>query len=110
MLVKGYLLVRRPYHYNIILSNTVNLVIKEMIQQSSNTIFSGHQIDVNDVTMLHREKNLLEHGAKETVWVRKNSSLNSNSYTRILPSHSWDHSINTLCSFSQFLKNCGYKK
>ena len=31
---------------------------------------SGHQIDVNDVTMLDREENWLERGVKEAAWAR----------------------------------------
>ena len=73
-------------------------------------IASGHQIDVNDVTILDREKNWFERGVKEAVWVRtKNPSLNCNGGTRITPSYFWDRSINTLRSFSPFLISSGSK-
>ena len=34
-----------------------------------NIIAGGHQIGVNDVTILDREKNWIERGVKEYVWV-----------------------------------------
>ena len=72
----------------------------QMIQQSANIISSGREIDVNDVTILDKEKNLFKRGVKEAVWVRiKNSSLNCNSGTRIKFSHYWDRFINTAHSF-----------
>ena len=56
LLVKMHILVRHPNHHNIIINNTVDLITVELIQQSLNTISSGHQIDVNDVTILDRGK------------------------------------------------------
>ena len=50
LLVKRCILVRHPNHYNV-LNNTVDLVTMKMIQQSLNTILSGHQIGINDVTI-----------------------------------------------------------
>ena len=64
---------------------------------------SGHQIDVNDVTILDREKNRFERGVKDAVWVRtKNKSLEFNGGTRITLSHFWDRSINTTQIFFNF--------
>ena len=58
------------------------------------------------MVILDWEKNWFERGVKECVMVRtKNPSLNYNGSTRITLSHSWDHSINTLRSFSPFPKN-----
>ena len=71
---------------------------------------SGHQINVNDVTILDRDKNWFEHGVKEAVSARtKNPSLNSHGGTRITLSHFLDHSINTLRSLSLFLISSGSK-
>ena len=67
LLVKMHTLVRNLNHYSIVLSNTVDLVTMEMIQQSSNTIACGNQIDVNDVTILDREDNWFERGVKDAV-------------------------------------------
>ena len=39
------------------------------------TIASGHQIDVNDVTILDRDKNWFERGGKEAEWVRSKNIL-----------------------------------
>ena len=38
-------------------------------------IESGHQIDVNDVTILDREENWFGRGVKEAVWVRTKSFI-----------------------------------
>ena len=74
-------------------------------------ISSGHQIDVNDVTILYREENWFEHGANEAVWVgTTNPSLDCNGGTRITLSLSWDCSINTLHSFSPFQISSRSKK
>ena len=101
LIVKRNILVRHPNHNRIVLNNTVDLVTMEICQQSLTKNLSGHQIHVNVVTILDREENGFEHDVREAVWVKtKNLSLNSNSYTRITPSHSLDHSINTLCRFS----------
>ena len=64
-----------------------------------NIILSGHQIDVNDVTITDIE-NWFERGVKEAVRVIKNHSLNCNSGTRITPSHSLDGPINNTQLFS----------
>ena len=70
-------------------------------------IASGHQIDVIDVTI---EDNCFERGVKEAVWVRtRNPSLNCNNGSRITISHSFDRSINTLCSFLSFSISSGSK-
>ena len=72
------------------------------------TISSWHQIDVNDVILFDKEKNLFECGVKEVVYVRtKNPSLSCSGSARITLSHSWDHSMNTLRSFSPFPRNPG---
>ena len=77
-----------PNHYYIVLSNTVDLATMELIQQSSNITSCGHQIDVNNVTILDKEENWFERG----VWVRTRSpSLYCNGGTRIKLSRSWDH-------------------
>ena len=103
-------LLRHLNHNSIVLDNTVHLATMEMIQQSSNTIASGHQIDVNDVTILDREENWFERGVNEAVWDRtKNPFLDCNGATRMTLSHSWDRSINTLRNFSTFPISSGNK-
>ena len=102
MPVKRHILAGNSNHYNVVLSNTVDLVTMEMNSECGNphllervpdlkhqcvslfvlTVFkhiilSGQQMDVNDVTNLDREKNWLERSVKEAVWVRtKNPPLN----------------------------------
>ena len=39
------------------------------------TIASGHQVDVNDATILDRDKNWFERGVKEAEWVRTKNIL-----------------------------------
>ena len=66
-------------------------------------IASEYQIDVNDVAILEREENWFERGVKEAEWdTTTNPSLDCNGATEITYSHSWDHSVNTLRSFSPF--------
>ena len=72
-------------------------------------IASGHQIDVNDVSILDKDENWFERVVKEATWVRKNPSLNCNGGTKITLSHTWDRSINTLLSFSPFPIRSGGK-
>ena len=68
-------------------------------------ILIGHQIDVNDLTIFDRENYWFLCGVKEAVWDRtKSASLYWNEGTRIMILHSWDHSINTLCSVSAYKK------
>ena len=52
MLVENYTFGRQTNHYNFVLSRTVSLGLVETIQQSLIAMFSGHQTDLNHVTIL----------------------------------------------------------
>ena len=70
------------------------------------TIASGHQIDVNDASIMDKDENWFKRGVKEA----KNPSLNCNGRTINTLSHSRNSSIDTLRSFYPFPKNSWSKE